>query len=207
MNKKLSQEQKIRNLYAEDPNADFSKLITNSHKFSEKFMKEFPIEPGWRFNYNYGEVSPWERFVKTQVLSESFIAKNIRMFKNGGIFEDILRHKKLSEKFIERHAESFQEWWTVAERQKLSERFIENHSIYLTWERICSFQNLSEAFIEKHKKEVDWKAISYKQNLSIDFINRHSDKLDFAALFKSRKFPKSFYQKHFDKLIEVVRGK
>lgn len=52
INKNTSKEQKIRNLYGKDPNADFSKLIRKRHKFSEKFMEEFPVEPSWKFNYD-----------------------------------------------------------------------------------------------------------------------------------------------------------
>ena len=90
-------------------------------------------------------------------------------------WEDLSRHYKLSEEFIETFQNKVN-WIRISTNQKLSEKFIEKHVDKIN-------QALSEKFIEKYEDKVDWKGISREQKLSEDFIRKFQNKIDLRDIY------------------------
>ena len=103
-----------------------------------------------------------------------------------------------TEAFIEKHTNNLDDddWWDISRFQKLSESFIEKHADRVCWYYICSYQKLSEKFIEKQSDKVDWCAVSYYQKLSEDFIERHADKVCWVYINLYQKLSEKFRKKH-----------
>ena len=110
-------------------------------------------------------------------------------------WEYISASQKLSEPFIEKHADKV-EWYWISKKQKLSESFIEKHADKVDWFLISIYQTLSEPFIEKHVGELDWSKISKYQTLSESFIEKHKDKVDWLFISKYQKLSEDFCNKH-----------
>ncbi len=90
---------------------------------------------------------------------------------------DIIKRYKLSEEFIERHADKVN-WNYISYHQKLSEEFIERNVDKVNWEYISIRQKLSEGFIERYADRVDWANISiYHQGISEEFRLKYRDRL------------------------------
>jgi len=110
----------------------------------------------------------------------------------------ISRHRKLSEKFIEKHKDEI-DWYYIVKYQELSEKFIEKHKDKVDWNCISGCQKLSEKFIEKYQDKVYWNMISIYQKLSEKFIEKHKDKVDWNMI--------SIYQILSEKFIEKFKDR
>ena len=112
---------------------------------------------------------------------------------------------KLSEEFIERHADKVC-WGWISTCQKLSEAFIENHTDEVDWDCISRYQKLSEAFIERHADKMNWYWISEYQKLSETFIEKHADKINWYRISKNQKLSKKFIRKHKTELTPYMEN-
>ena len=130
--------------------------------------------------------------------TEAFIEKHANNLDDDDWW-DISRCQKLSESFIEKHADRVC-WYYICSYQKLSEKFIERHADKMSWCCISSYQKLSEKFIERHADKVNWYSISVFQKLSESFIERHADKMDWLDISEKQKLSEAFIEKHFDKV-------
>ena len=135
-----------------------------------------------------------------QKLSEEFIDRHADKLN----WFYISCKQRLSEKLIEKHKDKV-DWVCISGQQKLSEDFIRRHATDVDWSRICNHQILSEEFIEEFVDRIPnagvWVLISWGQKLSEAFIERHKDDLDWCSICMYQKLSEDFIRKYSDRII------
>ena len=114
--------------------------------------------------------------VATQPGTKLACEYNTHLTAEGVDWVWISYYQRLSEAFIEKHADHM-DWWVISYNQTLSEAIIEKHADRVDWQLISGHQTLSEAFREKHADHLDWLWISGRQKLSEAFIEKHADRI------------------------------
>ena len=103
---------------------------------------------------------------KRGIKGYSYLKKDdlILYCKSDRYWENISKHKKLSEKFIEKFQNRV-DWKYISKYQKLSEKFIAKFQDKVDWKYISKYQKLSEKFIGKFLSHIDWEYISKYQKV------------------------------------------
>lgn len=98
------------------------------------------------------KISSWNTITGWQKLSEEFMEE----FFNKFTVESILKHQKVSEKILRKHAHTFskEEWFLVSSKQKLSEKFVLDYEHKMDWFILFASQDFSPKFFKKHKERV-----------------------------------------------------
>lgn len=105
-------------------------------------------------------------------LSEEFIERLLSLVDNDYIWFDIFEYHKLSENFIRKYVEQY------------------DNDI---WSVISKYQTLSEDFIIEFKDKVDWYDISGKQKFSEEFALKFHNELDWSLIIRRKLFLLDFY--------------
>ena len=79
-----------------------------------------------------------------------------------------LIYNKYSEEELEDNINSFSKWdWAkISCHQKLSEQFIERHADKIDWNFISAYQKLSKEFIKKYIKKININWLIHNENIS-----------------------------------------
>lgn len=124
--------------------------------------------------------------LKDNSFSELFLETFISVFNTV----DILKHQKLSEKFIiklisrrDNYAKSAK-LNGVACQQKLSDKFIKKYKNNFNWYYVCKFQKLSESLMEECFHLLDIATVIKYQQLSESFIEKHLDTIKDNRYFR-----------------------
>lgn len=155
--------------------------------------------------FSYIEKKKHYEVLSCNQLSESQIEKLLEIKNDKINWFYILQHQVLSESFIEKHLNSFDniDWAFVSSSQKLSESFIEKYSDKINWLNVSKYQSLSESFIAKFKDKLDLNNISIYQKLSESFIENNLDILPLILILKYQKLSESFFEKIMPNLTDL----
>ena len=127
---------------------------------------------------------------KVQHVSEKFIEK----YAGKGLWGDIIENQVLSEDFLRRHIEDFNNtffngdvcWEAITKYQKLSESFMRDYRGRLNWRYLPVYQDMSEKFIKEFLDKFWWGDFPYEK-LSEDFISELSDVVCWQEVSKRKK--------------------
>jgi hypothetical protein len=155
--------------------------------------------------------------------NENYMFKNADSERKNLYY--ILTEIAVSESFLERHAEYFDD--ATRTEQTRIRRFLQEkinsieskggktnrfdmEEMYgrapSLWIMIIQTQNLSEAFIEKHIERFEnrWSDICRYQKLSDDFMRKHVDKLSWWNVAYFQDYSEEFLLEFFDRIYEAV---
>lgn len=157
-----------------------------------------------------------------QKLSEDFIERHMDEIKEYGCFGQLFTHQTLSESFIEKYAGNNPlTWENISRYQKLSDEFIDRHADDVDWTCISEYQTLSEETMLQHIDDIDWGYVSGSQEIPLHLLEAHMedgngiilDGLYWPDVFKFQDIPREFVVKHLDTfsmyslIMEVLRDK
>lgn len=157
-----------------------------------------------------------------QKLSEDFIERHMDEIKEYGCFGQLFTHQALSESFIEKYAGNNPlNWENISRYQKISDEFIDRHADDVDWTYISEYQTLSEETMRSHIEDIDWAYASGSQEIPLSLLEAHMevgngiilDGLYWPDVFKFQDIPREFVVKHLDTfsmyslIMEVLRDK
>lgn len=110
-------------------------------------------------------------------LSEEFIERLLPIVDDDYIWVDIFEYQKLSENFIRKYAELYDNdiWSVISRCQTLSEDFIIEFKDKVNWYDISGDQKFSEEFALKFHNKLYWAPIIRRKLFSIDFYIQNID--------------------------------
>lgn len=132
------------------------------------------------------------------ILDDKFMMK-YEKFMNWGA---VARYQKLSEPFMEYMVKKLGkdwEWWMLCENQKLSERFIRKHADMFDetcWAEISGKgnNNLSMNFMREFADKLNWNFIGECQTYDKNFLREFGDKISFGNYKLNIRKPKLMTQ-------------
>jgi hypothetical protein len=173
-------------------------ISKNHHIFS--FGNEF-------FDEYKGDLF-WEEICKFQVLTDEFVDRYCESIS----WKQVILQDRVSEEILDKHISlSSNHFWLLGQKRRLSEQFIEKHAEKFNWQDLTRCQDFSEIFISKHKDKIHWaflcsthgkkrlaRDFMAKNILSKDFIKKTPTK-DLVEIIQNQDVPEQY--------LSMMRGK
>jgi len=109
-----------------------------------------------------------------KLIKELELNCSIKEFPNKVNFYNITEYQDLSEDFIRKFQDKFDEdcWIEISYGQDLSEEFIREFQDKVDWYWISKNQNLSEEFIIEFRNKIDWNRLRLNDQVKNNYINK-----------------------------------